>query len=470
VAIFAENDHGPQPCESAEYTIFLTDNPQSQDLVLQPTTTGADPQKWNRAVLKKVFTKGFVEIRPPDPAGHAACGDTAQYSVEEDSMVTVYGLPCGLNFRYAAVVAGNDGLDFPACGFDSQEAELDAVAGLTEEGAGVCRDTDRDGYVDCNCPGAPTVCDCNDSDPATHPNAPEACDSPTDLNCNRIHPEPCGAGLICHAGLCLPDCGGGELFDCPVGSTCQPVDGGAVLCVPTDCVSGGCPPGSVCDTASGSCRTACDATVVCPAGRRCVSGECLDLCRGITCSAGFSCVDGACTPPCSCFSGNVGCSGGAVCDRGTDAGVATNLCISPGCVGVTCGTGQHCAAGACVDYCSGVVCPVNQVCRGPANPLPDGGIGCVNLCAGVHCGTDSRCDFSTGQCALVPVDAGVDAGQGDAGSSGGDGGTRSDGGSTETTDGGTHNIKAGSGCGCGAVDETLGLLLISLALLRRRAR
>ena len=27
VAIFAENDHGPQPCESLEYTVFLTDNP-----------------------------------------------------------------------------------------------------------------------------------------------------------------------------------------------------------------------------------------------------------------------------------------------------------------------------------------------------------------------------------------------------------------------------------------------------------
>lgn len=133
--------------------------------MLQPTTTGADPMKWNRAVLKKVFTKGFVEIRPPDPAGHAACGDTSQYSVEEDSMVTVYGLPCGLNFRYAAVVAGNDGLDFPACAFDSQEAELDAVAGLTEDGAGVCPDQDHDGYVACNCAGAPAVCDCNDADP-----------------------------------------------------------------------------------------------------------------------------------------------------------------------------------------------------------------------------------------------------------------------------------------------------------------
>ncbi|MFS8069838.1 MAG: hypothetical protein ACMG6S_26025, partial [Byssovorax sp.] len=27
VAIFAQNDHGPQPCESTEYTVYLTDNP-----------------------------------------------------------------------------------------------------------------------------------------------------------------------------------------------------------------------------------------------------------------------------------------------------------------------------------------------------------------------------------------------------------------------------------------------------------
>ncbi|HRI71200.1 MAG TPA: hypothetical protein PK156_43505, partial [Polyangium sp.] len=119
VAIFAENDHGPQPCESTEYTVFLSDNPLARDLILSPQTTGVDPQKWNRAVLSKIYTKGFVEVRPPDPVAYAACGDTAQYSVEEDSFVTVYSLPCGITFRYASIVAGNDGLDFPECQFHS---------------------------------------------------------------------------------------------------------------------------------------------------------------------------------------------------------------------------------------------------------------------------------------------------------------------------------------------------------------
>jgi hypothetical protein len=41
--------------------------------------------------------------------------------------------------RYAAVIAGNDGIDFPACAYDSSEAEVDAVAGLTQAGRG-CRD------------------------------------------------------------------------------------------------------------------------------------------------------------------------------------------------------------------------------------------------------------------------------------------------------------------------------------------
>ena len=40
VAIFASNDHGPQPCESLEYTVFLTDNPKSTDLVLAPAVSG----------------------------------------------------------------------------------------------------------------------------------------------------------------------------------------------------------------------------------------------------------------------------------------------------------------------------------------------------------------------------------------------------------------------------------------------
>ena len=138
VALFAANDHGPQPCESFEYTVYFTNNPASRDTIVNPAAPGVDMNKWNRAVLKKVYTKGYVDTRLPDPAGHAACGDSSTYAVEMDSMVSIFALPSGSRLRYAAVIAGNDGLDFPSCGYDSSEAELDAVAGLTESGAGVC--------------------------------------------------------------------------------------------------------------------------------------------------------------------------------------------------------------------------------------------------------------------------------------------------------------------------------------------
>ena len=137
VVVFAENDHGPQPCESLEYTVYLSDSPTSRERVQDPGASGVDPAKWNRAALRKIFTSGWVGIRPPDPAGHAACGDTPQYSVEQDSFVQVFALPAGTSLRYASIVAGNDGLDFAQCAYDSSEAEVDAVAGLTESGAGL---------------------------------------------------------------------------------------------------------------------------------------------------------------------------------------------------------------------------------------------------------------------------------------------------------------------------------------------
>lgn len=472
VAIFAMNDHGPQPCESAEYTVYLTNNPQSKDIVLNPTTLGADPTKWNRAVLKKIFTEGWYKTRNADPAGHGtSCGDTAQYAVENDAMVTVYSMPCGIAFRYAAIVAGNDGLDFPACAFDSQEAELDAVAGLTENGTGICPDADGDTYVDCACPTAPPICDCDDHDPNTHPNAPEACDASKDYNCNGHHPEPCAAGLACNDSICIPTCAGPESF-CPVGSSCQVVDSGQRLCVPSDCTVGGCPPGAVCDAQTKKCVPACNANVVCPVGQKCVSGECVDPCRDVRCSAGFTCVDGTCTPPCSCFAGDVGCTMGQKCDRPTDGGAGSNLCLPPDCVGVTCASGKHCKAGAgCVGYCDGVKCPQNEVCVPPSG---DGGArsGCVNLCAGVTCASGTKCDPADGQCksasgdgGLVVPDAGLDDGGGvDAGIEGGTFGADTSGNE--------------SGCGCsvlGASDSPYGValagglgLLGALALRRRR--
>ena len=474
VAIFADNDHGPQPCESVEYTVFLTNDPKARDIVLTPTTTGADPSKWNRAVLKKIYTKGWADIRPADPAGHPLCGDTPDYAVEEDSMVPIYAMPCGINFRYAAIVAGNDGLDFPSCAFNSIEAELDSVAGLTETGDAVCPDKDGDSFVDCACAGAPKVCDCDDNDPLTHPNAPEACNSTKDLNCNGVTPEACPPGRGCAAGVCVPFCGG-EL-GCPPGSTCQPV-GVSALCVPNDCTVGGCPPGATCDATSKKCVPNCDVGVVCPTGQKCVAGACLDPCRDVKCAAGFTCKDGVCNPPCSCFAGDVGCTGTNKCDRPADGGAATNQCVTPDCLGVSCAVGQHCTAGKCLGFCDGVKCPPGEVCIPPAatDAGADAGAtsyGCVNLCAGISCVAPDKCDPATGKCVAPPSPdgGGLQPTPPPDGAGGADGGAFDDGfgaPSDET-----------SGCACttagfarmSATTMGVGALLGIMLVLRRRRR
>jgi hypothetical protein len=480
VAIFAQNDHGPQPCESLEYTVYLTDNPFAKDKIEQPAVTGVDPQKWNRAVLTTIFTKGWVEIRPPDPVGHAACGDTDLYSVEEDSYAQVFSLPCGITFRYASVQAGNDGLDFPECGFDSFEAELDAVAGLTESGSGVCPDADDDHFVDCACPGAPPECDCDDGDPAVHPGAPEPCDAP-DLSCDG-QAGACAAGLFCHQSICIPPCGGGE-SPCPIGSTCVTTDQGA-LCVPDDCTVGGCPAGAVC--VGGICVPACE-DVVCPGQMVCQDGKCVEPCQGVECPPPQVCQGGACTAPCDCFAGDAGCVGlpGTVCDKGN-----TDLCVSPPCVGVVCASGEHCdpATGTCVPFCGeDVVCPLGEKCVAPT--------GCVPLCSDVTCDSGFECDPRTGDCVdvscveVVCFDGevckngecvpGSSSNGGSGGAGGGAGGAGGSGaGAGNDTGGRGENPGDQGSCGCRVAGEDDGdgdlpiwlCAGLALAAIRRRSR
>jgi MYXO-CTERM domain-containing protein len=472
VAIFAQNDHGPQPCESLEYTVYLTDNPFSQSAILDPAGQGVDPNQWNRAVLTKIFTKGFVEVRPPDPIGHAACGDTALYSVEEDSFAQVFSLPCGINFRYAAIIAGNDGLDFPECAFDSQEAELDAVAGLTETGAAVCPDADGDHYVDCACPGAPPVCDCNDADENVNPGEPEPCDS-VDINCDNV-PGSCDQPLVCHDSICIPTCVD-ESASCPTGSECTSTPQGN-LCVPSDCTVSMCPVGSIC--VDGQCVPACD-NVVCPGTQICQDGQCIDPCKDIACPSPLVCQLGTCVPPCECFQGDIGCVDlpGTVCDDGN-----TGLCVPPLCEGVVCLPSQHCdgTTGLCVDFCHpGVMCPLGQKCVDPD--------GCVDLCFDVNCPDGFACNPETGDCVddscadveCIPpavcvdgecVDMGGDGGGGSSGA-GGSGGAVS---SASGPNGAPQQqvIEDAGSCGCRVASRrtpsAAWLLLLALPFARRR--
>jgi MYXO-CTERM domain-containing protein len=472
VAIFAQNDHGPQPCESLEYTVYLTDNPLSQEQITDPIGTGVDPGKWNRAVLTTVFTKGFVEVRPPDPAGHAACGDTALYSVEEDSFVQVFSLPCGINFRYASIVAGNDGLDFPECAFDSQEAELDAVAGLTESGGGVCPDEDGDLFVDCMCVNAPPICDCNDADAAINPNAPEPCDSP-DVNCDG-NPGGCLSPLVCYDSICLPTCVD-ENAACPQGATCTNTVQGEI-CVPDDCSVAGCPDGSVC--VDEQCVPECDG-VVCPGDQICQDGQCLDPCKDIQCPPPLVCQNAQCVAPCNCFAGDVGCVDlpGTVCDDGN-----TDLCVDPACVGVMCPANETCdpLTGTCQPFChSGVMCPAGQKCVAPD--------GCVPLCVDVTCDPGFSCNPDSGDCEdvscqdvecfapLVCVNGEcVDMGNGGGGPGGNAAGGNGTGGAGAGPSLQGGDTEESGGCGCRVVrahDDASGrwaLLLLGLGLLGRR--
>lgn len=477
VAIFAENDHGPQPCESIEYTVFLSDNPFAREQILSPQTTGVDPQKWNRAVLSKIFTKGFVEVRPPDPNMAATCGDTAQYSVEEDSFVTVYALPCGITFRYASIVAGNDGLDFPECQFHSNEGEIDAVAGLTEAGSAVCPDADGDLYVDCSCMGSPMNCDCNDADPNIHPGAPEACDAP-DLDCDGKGGS-CKPDLTCHQSQCLIGCDNENAF-CPVGSVCETTPSGK-LCVPMGC-AGGCPAGGAC--VDGVCVPACD-TIACPGDLVCISGACIDACANIQCPMGQTCQQGKCISPCSCFAGSIGCSPlpGTVCDPDTGA------CAPPACVGVKCMGNDTCdpTTGMCVPFCNGnVKCPATQKCVEP--------IGCVPVCDGVTCTAPQTCNPQNGLCedhscdgvtcfdplvcvAGQCVDMSGGAGGMGGASTGGNGGMGGAGNAGGRGGAGGNDPGDEGSCGCRVVgdsnENTLPVVMaigIAWAMRRRRAR
>jgi uncharacterized protein (TIGR03382 family) len=468
VALFASNDHGPQPCESLEYTVFFSDNPLA--LNLAAAGPGVDPQAWNRASLTRVFTQGWSTVRPPDPAGHAACGDTAQFSVEMDSMVQLFSLSAGATLRYVAIVAGNDGADFAACGYDSNEAELDAVAGLTSSGAAVCPDADSDGFADCSCPGAPALCDCNDADPGIHPGAPEACDATADVNCDGAVGSPCPSGQACLGSVCLQTCA----HACPPGAACMPTPQG-MLCLPASCAAASCPAGSVCEPGTQLCVGDCE-PVHCPQGQICARGACVDPCAGVVCPPDQVCGGGACRLACSALQGNLGCAAGLVCDRAADR------CVDPGCAGVAC-DGGVCWGGTCTALCIGVVCPLGQdPCR---DPVCDDVTGCGFTASpdGLPC-PQGQC--MAGVCAPIPdagaPDAGVaDAGGADAGApdtgrmdAGSDAGTPDSGAGGGAQDAGTPDGGSGPvttmGCGCQSADVGGVIGAVALLWLRRRRR
>jgi hypothetical protein len=488
VVLFPITDHPPLPCEAFEYSVWLSNDPDATAIAPEGAP---DPRAWNPARLIRAFTEGWT--RNPAATGVAErdradlgtwLRDASAGDAVADALATVWSLPCGLSFRYVAIQAGNYGNPGPECVYHSQDDELDAVAGLNEDDTAICVDADGDGHRAASCGGG----DCDDADPAVHPGAFEPCDATRDLDCR---PEvECPAETRCdpRSGLCVGVCFEGG---CGAGFTCE-----GELCVESACAARAepCPDGTLCR--GGECRAPCEG-VVCPRGRVCAGGACIDPCAGVVCPAMQVCVardpDAAtvCGPACSCTELSAPlCAAGRACDARPE-GATAGLCVDPGCETLTCGVGETCVSGACVDACIGVTCPGGQVCmlgeclvdRCAAIRCPEGracrggecfdgcdGVACSeglrcaggacvpDPCYGIECGTELRC--VEGSC----VPNGVDAGGGAGDASGIDGGR---GGRGTGTGGGCCRVGGGAG-DRGAL--ALPMLVLAVLALRRRRR
>ncbi len=450
VAVFPFTDHVPLPCESFEYTVWLSDNPNATEVA---DRNNPDPNKWNPSLLIRAFLQGWI---PDSPVSADPFQPDLNNPTQRDGIVQVFALPCGLTFRYASVVAGNNGNPSPACQFWSFDAELDAVAGLNEDDTGICPDADGDGYRAMSCGGN----DCNDADPHIHPNARETCSNTSDVDCDGTVAM-CPTGTTCFGSRCVPSCLEGA---CAADFTCVSADAGQSYCVPSACVGVTCPAGQICGPTG--CQDPC-AGARCPTGQVCRDGACFDPCLGVMCPAHQHCIAdnagiGRCAADCSC----VPCAAPSVCSS------TSGRCEAPGCSDLTCpaGSTRDCSGATprCVAPCEGVFCPVGTVCD------PASGNCARDMCSGVACQSGLHC--AAGMC--IP-DERPDAGNTDAGgtSDGGmDGGMRDGSANRDgSADGGPGANRGACGCstpGSNGRGHTLviGALSLALALASRRRR
>ncbi len=91
------------------------------------------------------------------------------------------------------------------------------------------------------------------------------------------------------------------------------------------------------------------------------------------CKNGEVCNRGVCVPKCG--TGEFRCPGDSVCSTG-------GVCVDAACKDKQCEAGKVCAAGECVDSCTGIVCPHGRACRNG---------GCVDPCVGIECDDGFAC-------------------------------------------------------------------------------
>lgn len=315
-------------------------------------------------------------------------------------------------------------------------------------------DADNDGFgngavpPECRC--APlglyrslVIGDCNDSNPAIHPNAVEICDG-IDNNCNNlidegfnllIDPNNCGScnhlctnphgTTVCETGLCKPTCASGY-GDC----NGNPSDGCETdLSTVTTCgacaTDATCPPGFYCAT-GGVCTQKKPTGDPCSRREMCQSNFCVDevccqsACNGTCESCALPDTEGTCSPIGAGTDPENECTASAQSNCGQNGFCSGNRSCALWPIGTEC-AGQSCTGqtlhhadtcdglGTCIDGgttdCSPYLCGTGSACRTSctdsghcvAGYFCTGGACVIKKPAGDPCANGGEC--TSGNCA-----------------------------------------------------------------------
>ena len=296
----------------------------------------------------------------------------------------------------------------------------------------------------------------------------------------------CSGGAVCETltdgpSSCIIGCDPNGANVCPLETVCSQdtlfsTDGGA--CAP------GCSSDADCADAGQVCST-CEALCVTPGRSGSAIGsacsESTDCPNGATCTGGRGFTGNYCTQACVLDdpqSAACGCPAGSVCGEVGFVNKTTECLAS-------CTTASECRQG----YLCQPIVGGNSACL-PACQIVTRGGQTIDTCS--EYGSQEACDTTSGVCQVVdagPTDAGVDGGNGDAGSGtdagldagdGGSGGIDSgiaDSGPTQipdsgsargSGDGGQGTITSGCSTSRGAPDALWGLLALAALIWRRR--